>query len=561
MRQRLRVAVSSQNGAESQTPPQLHTQNSKPTSHGDMGHIHEADMPPPGKEPHAELEEGQVFAHSDRLKRSLSARQVQMIAIGGTIGTGLFLGTGKSLATGGPASMLICYAIVGAIVFVTMLCLGEMAAFIPVAGSFCTFVGRFVDDAFGFALTWNYWFNDAVSTASDLVALQLILKYWTDNFPGWALSLIFWFVLIGLNIVTVRAYGEVEYWLSLLKVITIVVFIVMGIVVNAGGNIDHHYIGGENWHIPGAPFVDGIGGFASVFVTASFAYGGTESIAITAGETKNPTKNMPRVVKNVFWRILLFYILSILLIGLNVPYTYPGLSSKETATSPFTIVFQMTGAKAAGSVINAVILTSVISAGNHALFAGTRLLYTLGMEGHAPRFFAKLNRHQVPWVAVLATSLIAGLCFGSSFIGAGQLWTWLQNLVGVSNQLSWISIGIASLRFRAALERQGKTHLLPFKNWTYPWGPWIAVVLNSFLVLVQGWSCFSPKFDAVSFVSFYIELPVMLIMFVAWKVIKRTKFVKLEEMDLETDVYPAEPELEKEKGWQSKLKSAATWLF
>ncbi|KAK4093910.1 hypothetical protein ACCO45_013527 [Purpureocillium lilacinum] len=526
-----------------------------------MGHIHEVDMPPSGKEPHPELEEGQVFAHSDRLKRSLSARQVQMIAIGGTIGTGLFLGTGKSLATGGPASMLICYAIIGAIVFVTMLCLGEMAAFIPVAGSFCTYVGRFVDDAFGFALTWNYWFNDAVSTASDLVALQLILKYWTDNFPGWALSLIFWFVLIGLNIVTVRAYGEVEYWLSLLKVITIVVFIIMGIVVNVGGNMDHHYIGGENWHIPGAPFVDGIGGFASVFVTASFAYGGTESIAITAGETKNPTKNMPRVVKNVFWRILLFYILSILLIGLNVPYTYPNLSSKETTTSPFTIVFQMTGAKAAGSVINAVILTSVLSAGNHALFAGARLLFTLGVEGHAPRVFSKLNRHQVPWVAVLATSLIAGLCFGSSFIGAGQLWTWLQNLVGVSNQLSWISIGIASLRFRAALERQGKTHLLPFKNWTYPWGPWIAVVLNSFLVLVQGWSCFSPKFDAVSFVSFYIELPVMLVMFVAWKLIKRTKFVRLEEMDLETDVYPAEPELEKEKGWQSKLKSAVTWVF
>lgn len=161
--------------------------------------------------------------HTQNLARKLSARQVQMIAIGGTIGTGLFLGTGNSLAKGGPASMLISYAIVGAIVFTTMLSLGEMAAFIPVAGSFCTFAGRFVDDAFAFALTWNYWFNDAVSAASDLIALQLLLQYWTDNFPGWALSLIFLFVLIGLNIVSVRAYGEAEYWLSLLKVITIVV--------------------------------------------------------------------------------------------------------------------------------------------------------------------------------------------------------------------------------------------------------------------------------------------------------------------------------------------------
>ncbi|PHH86428.1 hypothetical protein CDD83_10261 [Cordyceps sp. RAO-2017] len=506
--------------------------------------------------------EGLVFAHSDLLKRSLSARQVQLIAIGGTIGTGLFLGTGKSLATGGPASMLICYAIVGLIVFVTMLSLGEMSAFVPVAGSFCTFAGRFVDDAFGFALTWNYWFNDIVSTASDLVALQLVLQYWTDNFPGWTISLVFWVALIAVNVITVRAYGELEYWLSLLKVITIIVFIVVGIVVNAGGNVDGHYIGGENWRLPGAPFVGGIGGFASVFVTASFAYGGTESIAITAGETKNPTKTMPRVVKNVFWRIVLFYILSVLLIGLNVPYTYPNLNSKSTRTSPFTIVFQMTGARAAGSVINAVIMTSVLSAGNHALFAGARLLYTLASEGHAPRVFGRLNKNQVPWVAVLFSGFLAGLCFASSFIGAGQLWTWLQNIVGVSNQLSWISIGIASIRFRAGLARQGKTHLLPFRNWAYPWGPWMAVILNSCLVLVQGWSCFSPKFDAVSFISFYVELPIMIIMYAGWKWFKRTKLVGLGEMDLVTDVHMADEEAaEEEKGWRAKAKRIFTWLL
>lgn len=147
---------------------------------------------------------------ADRLARRLSARQVQMIAIGGTIGTGLFLGTGKSLSTGGPASTLIAYSIVGAIVFVTMLSLGEMAAFVPVAGSFCTYAGRYVDDALGFALTWNYWFNDAVSTAADIIALQLLLKFWTDNFPGWAISLIFLVVVIVLNLMPVRVYGEVS---------------------------------------------------------------------------------------------------------------------------------------------------------------------------------------------------------------------------------------------------------------------------------------------------------------------------------------------------------------
>lgn len=197
--------------------------------------VHNPSPPPSTEDQKTGLEDVSIAHHlsgsrpiqSDRLNRSLSARQVQMIAIGGTIGTGLFLGTGKSLATGGPASILIAYLIVGCIVFVTMLSLGEMAAFIPVAGSFCTFAGRFVDDSFGFALTWNYWFNDAVSTASDLVALQLILEYWTTKFPGWALSLIFWVILIGVNVATVKAYGELEYWLSLLKVVTIIVCVHM----------------------------------------------------------------------------------------------------------------------------------------------------------------------------------------------------------------------------------------------------------------------------------------------------------------------------------------------
>jgi AAT family amino acid transporter len=147
---------------------------------------------------------------ADRLARKLSARQVQMIAIGGTIGTGLFLGTGKSLATGGPASMLIAYLLVGFIVLLTMLSLGEMSAFVPIAGSFCTYAGRYVDDSLGFALTWNYWFNDAVSTAADLVALQLVFAYWNTNMPGYALSLIFWVFLIFANIITVAAYGEVS---------------------------------------------------------------------------------------------------------------------------------------------------------------------------------------------------------------------------------------------------------------------------------------------------------------------------------------------------------------
>lgn len=464
--------------------------------------------------------------HRDTLHRGLSARQVQMIAIAGTIGTGLFLGTGLSLAEGGPASMLICYSIVGFIVYVTLLLLGEMATQYPVAGSFNAYATRFFSPAYGFALSWNYWFNDAVSMASDLTAAQLVLQFWTTWNP-WVISLLFWVFLVSVNCIHVRAYGELEYWLSFLKVATIVIFIIVGILVNVGVNTSHHYIGFHNWTIQGAPFVGGFGGFARVFVTASFAYGGTESLGITAGETKNPSRNMPRVVRFVFWRILIFYVLSILLIGLNVPWDYPNLSDKTTTTSPFTIVFQLAGSTAAASFINTVILTSVLSAGNHALFAGTRVLYGLSVvrpRRYAPRIFSRTTPAGVPVFALLATSSISILCFGSSYIGSGQLWGWLQNIVGVSNQIAWLSIGLASWRFRKAWLLQGRPiEELKFRvGWTWPWGPYFVIVAVLALILIQGWTSIFPTFSPVDFVSLYIEIPVMAVMYIAWLIVKGT---------------------------------------
>ncbi|KZT65962.1 hypothetical protein DAEQUDRAFT_675950 [Daedalea quercina L-15889] len=456
-----------------------------------------------------------------------------MIAIAGTIGTGLFLGTGKSLAQGGPASMLICYGLVGGIVYVTLLLLGEMATQYPVAGnkshhvepgSFNAYATRFFSPGYGFALSWNYWFNDAVSVASDLTAAQLVLQFWTTWHP-WVISLVFWVFLVGINAAHVRAYGELEYWLSFLKVFTIVLFIILGILVNCGVNTEHEYIGGRYWHIEGAPFVGGFGGFARVFVTASFAYGGTESLGVTAGETKDPSRNMPRVVKFVFWRILLFYILSIALIGLNVPWNYPGLSTSSTTTSPFTIVFKEVGSTVAGSFMNTVILTSVLSAGNHALFAGTRVLYGLSTTTprQAPAIFSITTPGGIPLAALIATSSVSVLCFGSSFIGSGTLWGWLQNIVGVSNQIAWLSIGLASWRFRKAWVAQGRSlEEMKFRaTWTWPWGPPFVVISVVFLILVQGWSSFVPTFVAVDFVSFYVEIPVMIVMYLCWVTLRR----------------------------------------
>ncbi|KAJ3550001.1 hypothetical protein NMY22_g666 [Coprinellus aureogranulatus] len=442
-----------------------------------------------------------------------------------------------------------------------MLCLGEMATEMPLAGTFVTYGTRFVDEAFGFSLGWNYWFNDAVSLAGDLTAAQVVMQFWGTHL-NWLPSLFFWFLLLGLNLIHVKAYGELEYWLSLLKVVTIVIFIILGV---AGKYARQVAFGGENWTIGDAPFVGGFGGFASLFVTAAFAYGGTESIGVTAGETKNPSRNMPRVIRRVFYRILLLYVLTVIIIGFNVPYTYPGLTRRSVGTSPFTIVWSMAGSKVAGSFMNAVILTSVLSAGNHALFAGSRILYGLAMVGHAPQIFRRTTRHGVPWLSVLLTASGGIICFGLSFLpgGAAQLWVWLQALVGVSNQIAWLCIGIASWRFRLAWKKQGRSVSdLKFPNPAGRFAAPIVTVATTFIILIQGWSSFEGGFDAISFVQSYIELPIFVLLYAGWKIIKRPQTRTLLQIDLDTGRHAQTAEdLQDDEKIAQREKGRAGWFW
>ncbi|SOV06791.1 probable lysine-specific permease [Ustilago sp. UG-2017a] len=459
---------------------------------------------------------GQSLESSPPIDTDISSATT-MIALAETIGTGLFLGSGKALANAGPLSILISYSIVGVIVYLTMVAMGEMSTLIPQAGAFGLFSTRFVDQVFGFSTNLNYWINDAVSTANDLIACQILLKFWVsdDVFPGWALSLIMLTFLISVNVISVRGYAELEYLLSLLKICTIIIFIIVGILVNAGVNQSKSYLGFRYWTIGDAPFVNGFGGWVSSFVTASFAFGGTESLSITAGETRNPSKTIPKTIRNVFWCIIIFYILALFIVGIDIPYNMPGLKSKNAAVSPFTLVFQQAGSHVAASFMNAVVMTSALSAGNHALYAGTRVLH--------------------------------GLCFASSYIGAGELWSWLQNLVGVSNQLSWAAIGLSSIRFHKAILKQGKQDTLVYKNWTQPWGPYLVVIGSLIMMLVQGWSAFKP-FNVSDFFSYYIEFGFFVVAFVVWKLWKKTMFVAIEQMDLYTDT------LQYEKGVRSKRR-------
>ncbi|KAL6453343.1 SPCPB1C11.02 Probable amino-acid permease PB1C11.02 [Candida maltosa Xu316] len=492
---------------------------------------------------------------SEHLNRVLSTRTINLICIAGVIGTGLFLSTGKMLKTAGPLGLLLNFMILGVLLYFMMLSLGEMATQYPVSGSFTVYAKRFGSDSLAFATLINYWLNDCVSVAADLTALQLVIQYWTD-FHWYVISIIFWVFLLFLNVLHVRLYGETEYAMALLKVVTVVIFFIISIICNAGKNPMHEYIGFKYWSYGDAPFVNGFRGFSSVFVSAAYSFGGLESVTLTAGETKNPSKVIPKTVKMTFYRVLIFYVFTAFFIGMNVPYDYPNLSTKTIATSPFTIVFQMVGAKGAGSFMNAVIMTSIVSAGNHALYAGSRLAYNLSLHGYIPKIFLPLNRFQVPYVAVIITWLLGGLCFASAFVGSGELWAWLQSIVGLSNLISWCVIGFVSFRFRRGMIKQGREHELLFKNWSYPYGPIFVVVFSAFIILVQGWSTLSP-FSVNDFFQSYLELGVFPVSFLIWWLFVRRgkdKFVKSEDMDFETDRYYVTPEEQEEATYAASLK-------
>ena len=266
----------------------------------------------------------------NKLKRDLKARHLTMIAIGGSIGTGLFVASGATVAQAGPGGALLSYAIIGIMVYFLMTSLGELAAYLPVSGTFATYGARYVDEAFGFAIGWNYWYNWAITVAVDLVAAQLVISYWFDagNY-SWLWSLLFLTIIFGLNYISVKGFGEAEFWFSLIKVVTVVIFIAVGLLMIIGILRGGESAGWQNWQIEEAPFVGGFASMIGVAMVVGFSFQGTELIGIAAGESRDPEKNIPKAMRQVFWRILLFYIFAILVISLIIPYTDPNLLRNE----------------------------------------------------------------------------------------------------------------------------------------------------------------------------------------------------------------------------------------
>ncbi|MFS0781680.1 amino acid permease [Bacillus sp. 1P06AnD] len=470
-----------------------------------------------------------------KLERKLKSRHLMMISLGGTIGTGLFLASGNAIHIAGPGGALLAYSLVGIMVFFLMTSLAEMATYMPVSGSFSTYAAKFVDPALGFALGWNYWFSWAVTIAAELSAVSLVMKFWFPDVNSLVWSAGCLAVLFLLNVLSVKSFGESEYWFALIKVVAVIFFVVTGILMILG-IFGGEAIGFKNFTIKDAPFNGGFMTVFGIFMAAGFSFQGTELLGVAAGESQNPRKTIPSAVKSVFWRILLFYILTILVIGLIIPYTNPNLASTDDVTiSPFTLVFQKAGFALATSVMNAIILTSILSAGNSGLYAAARMLWNLSKEGNAPRFLGKINKRGIPMNALIATSLVGCLAFLSSLFGDGVVYVWLLNASGLTGFIAWAGIAISHYRFRKAFHAQGKhTDDLIYKAKWYPFGPIFALILCLIIILGQNYSAFAgDSIDWHGLLVSYISLPIFLGCWIGYKWKYKTKVIPLNECDLE----------------------------
>ena len=423
-------------------------------------------------------------AEQGQLKRGLSNRHIQLIALGGAIGTGLFLGSAGVMSSAGP-SMLLGYAIGGFIAFLIMRQLGEMIVEEPVAGSFSHFAHRYWGPFAGFLSGWNYWVLYILVGMAELTAVGKYVQYWYPEIPTWATALAF-FVLINLiNLTHVKAFGEAEFWFAIVKVGAIVGMILLGLYLLVSG------AGGEqasvsNLWTHGGFFPNGIGGLVAVMAVLMFSFGGLELVGITAAEAENPRRSIPRAINQVVYRILLFYILALgVLLSLypwDVLVQTLTMGDDPYARSPFVQIFSLIGSDTAAHVLNFVVLTAALSVYNSGVYCNSRMLYGLAEQGNAPRVFLKLSRNGVPVLGILVSGLITLLCVALNYVLPQGALIILMSLVVAALVLNWAMISLSHLKFRRRMQQLG---VVPgFKALWSPFSNYLCLAFVLFILVV-----------------------------------------------------------------------------
>ncbi|KAH7113012.1 amino acid permease/ SLC12A domain-containing protein [Dactylonectria estremocensis] len=486
---------------------------------------------------------------SAELDRRMKPRHLNMIAIGGAIGAGFFVGSGGALYKGGPGFVLVDFIIVGLMIFNVVHALGELAVMYPVQGGFYAYSIRFIDPAWGFATGWNYIFSAIIVLPLELTVCALTIRYWNETISPGVWIAIFLILIIVVNILGTLGFAEEEFWSSVLKLGATVAFMIIAVVLVAGGGPEngryHEYQGTKLWYEGDGPFRHGIKGFCSVFITASFSFSGTELIGLAAAEARNPTRSLPKAIKQVFWRITIFYILGLFFVGLLVSADDDRLLSEtaytNTKASPFVLAAEYSGLTGFNHFMNSIILVSVLSIGVASVYASSRTLTALAKEGYAPKCFTYIDRSGRPLISVIVPLIFSPLAF-VNLTGEGPLiFYWLQAFSGLAVLFSWGSICLAHIRFRKAWAHSGHSlDEIPFKAAGGVYGSWFGVFVVFLVFAAQFYTGIvapigkSGMGTAKTFFKSYLGVFIIALFWVIGYLWKRTGWIKISQIDVDT---------------------------
>ncbi len=414
----------------------------------------------------------------EHVHRGLKNRHIQMIALGGAIGTGLFYGSASVVKMAGPA-ITLSYLVGGIVIFFIMRALGEMAVAHPVSGSFSQYAYQYWGELPGFVAGWNYWFNYIFVGMAELSVIGTYINFWLPDVPTWLSALVCLVAVTLINIVNVKAFGEFEFWFAIIKVLAIIGMIVFGaamIFFGIGNN--GQPLGFSNLWIHGGFFPAGLSGIIMSLVLVMFSFGGIELVGITAGEAEHPEKTIPKAINQVVWRILIFYVGAMTVILAIFPW-----NQIETTGSPFVQIFSHVGIPAAANLLNFVVVTAALSAYNSALYCNGRMLYGLAQQGNAPKFFGKLNSAGVPVNATLVSSAFTLIVVLISYLDPAKVFMYFMGLATIAVVINWAAIVIVQMKFRKQNEQNQQKIL--FKMPLYPIASYVSLAFLALVVVIM----------------------------------------------------------------------------
>ncbi|WP_019448921.1 amino acid permease [Cupriavidus sp. BIS7] len=410
------------------------------------------------------------------LKRGLKNRHIQLIALGGAIGTGLFLGIAQTIKLAGP-SVLLGYALAGIVAFFIMRQLGEMVVDEPVAGSFSHFANKYCGHFAGFMSGWNYWVLYILVSMAELSAVGIYVQYWWPGIPTWVSALAFFLIINAINLASVKSFGEMEFWFSIVKVVAIVGMIVFGAYLLASGHAGPEASVANLWQ-HGGFFPNGFSGLVMAMAVIMFSFGGLELVGITAAEADNPEKSIPKATNQVIYRILIFYVGALAVLLSLYPW-----EKVVTGGSPFVLIFHAMNSDLVATVLNVVVLTAALSVYNSGVYCNSRMLLGLAQQGNAPRSLLRVNRRGIPLTALAVSAIATGICVVINYFMPGQAFELLMGLVVSALIINWAMISIIHLMFRRAKQAAGKT--TRFQSLGYPLTNYLTLAFLAGILVVM----------------------------------------------------------------------------